>query len=211
MRPGCGEVVAGDAPGSLPRLSRVNASEIGKLAAYVLPLSVDTFAIAAAVGAADLKPEARRRITALFVAFEAGMPLVGLALGAPLAHAIGGVAQYVAAAVLIAVGAWMLFMEEDDGEQAKARSFTDARGWALLALGMSISIDELAIGFTLGLSKLPVPAVIATIAAQAAVAAQLGLRLGAKLSERSREFAEKLAGLALAALGVYLLISRLVG
>lgn len=132
-------------------------------------------------------------------------------IGAPLARAVGGVAEYVAAAVLIAVGAWMLFMEDEDGEEAKARSFTDARGWALLALGMSISIDELAIGFTLGLSQLPVPVVIVAIAVQAAVAAQLGLRLGARLSERSRELAEKLAGLALAALGVYLLASRLAG
>jgi putative Mn2+ efflux pump MntP len=187
------------------------ASELGKLAAYVLPLGVDTFAIAAAVGAAGLKPAARRRVTAVFVAFEAGMPLVGLALGAPLAHAVGDAAEYVAAAVLILVGAWMLFGEDEEGEEAKARSFTDARGAALLALGLSISLDELAIGFTLGLSGLPVPLVIGAIALQAAVAAQLGLRLGARLSERSRERAEKLAGAALAALGVYLLVSRLVG
>jgi manganese efflux pump family protein len=128
-----------------------------------------------------------------------------------VAHAIGDVADYVAAAVLIAVGAWMLFMEDEDGGEVGARSFTDARGWALVAQGMSISIDELAVGFTLGLSKLPVPVVIVAIAVQAAVAAQLGLRLGAQLSERSRELAEKLAGVALAGLGVYLLVSRLAG
>ena len=187
----------------------MNASEIGKLAAFVLPLGVDTFAMAAAVGAAGLDVGARRRVTALFVAFEAGMPLVGLALGAPLAHAIGDAAEYVAAAVLVAVGAWMLFGEGEDGEEAKARSLTDARGLALLALGLSISVDELAIGFTLGLSRLPVPAVIVAIAVQAGIAAQLGLRLGARLSERSREAAEKVAGVALAALGVYLFIAAL--
>lgn len=188
----------------------MNVSEIGKLTAFVLPLGVDTFAVAAAVGAAGLQAAARRRVTALFVAFEAGMPLVGLALGAPLAHAAGDAAEYVAAGVLIAVGAWMLFGEDEEGEEAKARSFGDARGLALLALGLSISLDELAIGFTLGLSRLPVPVVIVAIAVQAAVAAQLGLRLGARLSERSREAAEKAAGVALAALGVYLLIAQLV-
>jgi putative Mn2+ efflux pump MntP len=187
----------------------VTLSEIGKLAAFVLPLGVDTFAVAAAVGAAGLEPAARRRITALFVAFEAGMPLVGLALGAPLAHAIGDVAEYVAGAVLVAVGAWTLFGQDEEGEEAKARSFTDAHGLALLALGLSISLDELAIGFTLGLSRLPVPVVIVAIAVQAAVAAQVGLRLGARLSERSRETAEKAAGIALAALGAYLVIAQL--
>ncbi len=34
--------------------------------------------------------------------FEAGMPLVGLALGAPLGHAIGGAADYIAIGVLLA-------------------------------------------------------------------------------------------------------------
>ena len=188
----------------------MHITEVSKLAAFVLPLGVDTFAIAAAVGAAGLKPEARRRITALFVAFEAGMPLVGLALGAPLAHAVGDVAEYVAGAVLIAVGAWMLFGEDEEGEEARARSFAETRGPALVALGLSISLDELAIGFTLGLSRLPVPVVIVAIAVQAAVAAQVGLRLGARLSERSREAAEKVAGVALAALGCYLVIAQLV-
>jgi putative Mn2+ efflux pump MntP len=149
------------------------------------------------------------RITALFVAFEAGMPLIGLALGAPLARVIGDIADYVAAVALIGVGAWMLFGEDEEGEEAKARSFADARGWSLIALGVSISVDELAVGFSIGLSRLPVPAVIAAIGVQAGIAAQLGLRLGNRLSERSREAAEKAAAIALAALGVYLLIAQL--
>lgn len=62
---------------------------------------------------------------------------------------------------------------------------------------------------TLGLSRLQVPAVIAAIALQATIAARFGLRLGARLSERLRETAEKTAGIALAALGVYLLVARL--
>ncbi len=189
----------------------MNSAQIAKLVAFVLPLGVDTFAIAAAAGAAGLTGAARRRITALFTIFEAGMPLVGLALGAPLAHLIGNVAEYVAAAVLIAVGAWMLFAEDEEGEQARARSFIDVGGVALIALGLSISLDELAIGFTLGLSRLPVPVVILAIAVQAALASQLGMRLGSRLSEHSREFAEKLAATALAGLGIYLLIARLVG
>jgi putative Mn2+ efflux pump MntP len=82
-------------------------------------------------------------------------------------------------------------------------------GWALIALGVSISLDELAIGFTLGLSRLPVAAVVIAIALQAALAAALGLRLGARLSEPFRETAEKAAGLALAGLGLYLLVTAI--
>jgi manganese efflux pump family protein len=76
-------------------------------------------------------------------------------------------------------------------------------------LGLSISLDELAIGFPLGLLRVPVVAVIIVIAAQAFVLAQLGLRVGGRISERARESAERLAGLALTALEVTLLAEQL--
>ena len=63
-----------------------------KVIASVLPLAVDSFAVAALLGAGGATPAQRRRITGVFVAFEAGMPLIGLALGAPVARAIGGAA-----------------------------------------------------------------------------------------------------------------------
>jgi putative Mn2+ efflux pump MntP len=187
----------------------VDAGEIGKLAAFVLPLGVDSFAVAAAVGATDPAPRLRRRIIGLFVVFEGGMPLLGLALGAPLARAVGSVADYIAALLLIGVGAWMLLEDDEDGEQERSRRLGQVHGWALIALGVSISLDELAIGFTLGLSRLPVAAVVIAIALQAALAAALGLRLGARLSEPFRETAEKAAGLALAGLGLYLLVTAI--
>lgn len=56
---------------------------LGKLIALVLPLGLDTFAVAAALGMVGVTPTRRREITVLFTAFEAGMPLMGLAVGRP--------------------------------------------------------------------------------------------------------------------------------
>jgi hypothetical protein len=72
-------------------------------------------------------------------------------------------------------------------EEDRASRLATSHGLALVALGISISLNELAIGFSIGLVRLPVPVVIAAIAAQAFVAAQLGLALGAKIGERWRE------------------------
>jgi manganese efflux pump family protein len=72
------------------------------------------------------------------------------------------------------------------------------------AIGLGISLDELAIGFSIGLVHLPVAAVVLAIALQAFLAAQLGLALGARIAERWRELAEKAAGVALILLGIYL-------
>jgi hypothetical protein len=55
----------------------------------VLPLGLDTFAVSAAIGVTGHDSGRRLRLSLLMAAFEAGIPLVGLALGAPLGHAVG--------------------------------------------------------------------------------------------------------------------------
>ena len=180
-----------------------------KLLAFVLPLGLDSFAVAAASGATQaLTAWQRLRISLIFVLFEGGMPLIGLGLGTALARGIGQVADYLAGAAVIAVGAWMLLAGEKD-EDDKASRLTSSRGLALIALGVSISLDELAIGFTIGLAHLLITAVIIAIALQAFVAAQLGLAIGARIGERWRERAEQAAGIALILLGTYLIASEL--
>jgi putative Mn2+ efflux pump MntP len=80
-------------------------------------------------------------------------------------------------------------------EEEKAARITTSRGLALIGLGISISLDELAIGFSIGLSRLPVIAVIVAIALQAFIAAQLGWHSGRR-SPTAGASAERLAGVA---------------
>jgi len=181
-----------------------------KLLAFVLPLGLDSFAVAAALGASQVTTAWQRlRISLVFVIFEGGMPLIGLALGSALARGIGHIADYLAAAAVIGIGIWMVLARDEDEEDKAGRIMT-SRGLALVGLGISISLDELAIGFGIGLVRLPVGAVIAAIALQAFVAAQLGLAIGAKIAERWRERAERAAGIALILLGAYLIAQQLI-
>jgi putative Mn2+ efflux pump MntP len=182
-----------------------------KLLAFVLPLGLDSFAVAAAIGASQVTTLAQRlRVSLIFVIFEGGMPLIGLVLGAALARGIGQAADYVAGAAVIGIGVWMLLASDGD-EEEKASRLTGSHGLALIALGISISLDELAIGVTIGLTHLPLTAVIVAIALQAFVAAQLGLAIGARIGEQWRERAERLAGIALILLGAYLIARQLAG
>ena len=184
-------------------------STVLRLLAFVLPLGVDSFAVAAALGAAGLTSAAERlRISVVFVAFEAGMPLIGVAAGGGLARVIGSVADYVAAAAVAGLGIFMLVHGEDSAEKPNAGRLGSTHGLAILALGVSISLDEFAIGFSLGLVRLPVVPVIIAIAIVALAASQLGLALGSRISQRFREQAEKLAAIALVLLGAYLLAER---
>jgi manganese efflux pump family protein len=67
-----------------------------KLLAFTLPLCLDTFAVSFAVlGEMRLTRVQRIRIIVLLIAFEAGMPLAGMALGAPLTHLVSKPAHLV--------------------------------------------------------------------------------------------------------------------
>jgi putative Mn2+ efflux pump MntP len=78
-----------------------------------------------------------------------------------------------------------------------------------VALGVSISLDELAIGLGAGLVRLPLLPMVIAIGLQAFVVTQIGVPLGARLGARWRESSERVAGVALLALGAILLILRL--
>ena len=176
---------------------------------FVLPLGLDTFAVSAALGIGGLPKRQRLKISLLLSSFEMVMPLVGLGIGRGLGSAIGGAADYVAAGALFALAIYMLLSDEDEADRVGA--LVSNRGLALLALGISISLDELAMGFTIGLLQLSIVVAVILIGAQAFLAAQLGLRLGARLGAAGRQGAETLAAFALLGLGVLILIEKIAG
>jgi putative Mn2+ efflux pump MntP len=180
-----------------------------KLILFVLPLGLDTFAISAALGLRGLPAKDRLRASLLMSSFEMAMPVVGLLLGRGLGRAIGGVADYFAAAALLGLGVWML-LADDEAEDEKIGALSTRGGLALIGLGVSISLDELAMGFTIGLLHLSIVLAVVLIGVQAFVLAQLGLRLGARLGTAAREWAERLAAFALIGLGVLVLAEKLV-
>jgi putative Mn2+ efflux pump MntP len=178
-----------------------------KLILLVLPLSLDTFAVSAALGTSGLTARERWRLSLLMAGFEAAMPIVGFLAGGLIGGALGDVADYAAAAVLVAVGIWML----RDDDAPSAATLRRMRGLAAVGIGVSVSVDELAIGLVIGLLGLPALLVAALIGAQALVASQLGVRLGARLGLELGEWAERAAGVLLVAIGVGLGVLRATG
>lgn len=181
-----------------------------KLVGLVLPLGLDTFAVAAALGIAGLKGQDRLRVSLLFTAFEVGMPLVGFFGGRLVGQVAGNAADFVAIAILIALGGYMLRPGRDEPEEQRLNLLQRSRGIAAIGLGISISLDELAIGFTIGLLRFPILLILVLIGIQTFVATQLGIRLGARIGNRVREGAERVAGVALALLGLVLLAEKLI-
>lgn len=176
-----------------------------KLIAFILPLGLDTFGVALALGIAGLPRRSQVRVATLFASFETAMPLIGVALGVPLGDAVGGTADYIAGALVIGLGAYMLVRDDDE----ELLSMTQRGVLGAMALGLSISLDELAIGFSAGLLRLPILAMVLAIGAQAFILTLIGVRLGSRVGARWRESAERVAGVALITLGATLVVLRL--
>jgi putative Mn2+ efflux pump MntP len=182
---------------------------VARVIALVLPLGLDTFAIAAALGMTRLTVAQRVRFGLLFAAFEGGMPVIGLLVGAGLGRLIGGFSEYVAIVALAGLGAYMLFGQDKDDE--RARRLVASTGTAMILLGLSVSLDELAIGFSLGLLNVPIVPAIVLIAAQAFIVSQVGFAIGGRIGEATREGAEKVAGAALIVIAGALLVAKILG
>ena len=181
-------------------------------AGLLLPLALDTFALAAALGVAGLEARDRLRVVLVFTLFEAGMPIAGILIGRAAGSLISAWAGYGGIAFLLLAGFLLLRPGKDgDDEERRLGLLARARGLAILDLGLSISVDELTVGVSAGLLGIPVAVAVVWIAVQAFVAAQVGLRLGGRLSEGLRERSEQAAGVALIAVALVLLALRVLG
>jgi putative Mn2+ efflux pump MntP len=179
-------------------------------AGLLLPLALDTFALAAALGMAGLEKRDRLRVTLVFTAFEAGMPIAGMLLGRAAGTLLGAWAGYGGIAFLFVAGLLLLRPGEKEGDETgRLRLLAHARGLAILDLGISISVDELTVGLSAGLLGLSILSTVVWIGVQAFVATQVGLRLGVRLGEEVRERAEWVAGVALVLVALALLGLRL--
>jgi putative Mn2+ efflux pump MntP len=161
---------------------------------------------------AGLPARDRNRVSLLLTAFEVGMPVAGLLLGGLAGGLLGGVADYLAIALLAALGIWILrpwSKGGEDDDEARLEALGRTTGIAAIGLGLSISLDELALGVSLGLLHLPAIPALVLIGLQALVASQLGLRLGSRIGERGRERSEKAAGVILVLLAAFLLVVHL--
>ncbi|WP_249226499.1 manganese efflux pump MntP [Alicyclobacillus mengziensis] len=177
-----------------------------KMIALIMSLGMDTLMMSVALGFARTKGKVKIALT--FACAEAIMPFVGLRFGQVAGRLIGDFASLVGGIILMGVAAWLIFFEDENEDEKKLeRTLT---GWTLILTALSISLDELAVGFSIGLVGVPVTLTIILIAVQAFIFTFVGLVFGEKLKRYLGEWAEKLASVVLAVLGVWILINAII-
>jgi len=184
------------------------------IAIIFVSLGLDTLAVALGLGLSGLPRDRWLRVGLTFALFEGLMPVVGLLIGQGLGSALGAIATYVAAGILIVIGGLEIkeaVLDDDDDDEAIDFSPSAGKKRPLLLTGLSVSLDELAVGFALGVLHVPLGPALAYIAMQAFALTFVGLFIGQRLGKHLGERAELAAGIVLALLGIAIFLSEITG
>jgi len=173
-------------------------------------LAMDAFAVAlgAATAARPMAPRAAFRLPFHFGLFQALMPVAGWLAGATVSVYVAAIDHWVAFALLGFVGARM-FREGVTGERAPESALDPSKGWTLVILSIAVSIDALAVGFSLAMLGVDIwyPAVAIGIITGSLTL--LGMRVGQRLGRSFGRAMEAAGGLLLFAIGVRILIQHM--
>jgi len=166
-----------------------------------LSVGLGNFAAAVAIGLGGVSKALRLRIAVVFGLFETGMPIIGLVLGQQVASKLGDNANIIGGTMLGLAGVYLIFsaLRKTDDTEVKQAS----NGWGkLLIAGISLSIDNLIIGFGLGTKHQSLVLAASVIGITSVVMALIGLELGSRLSTKVEEYSELLSGLILIFVGI---------
>ena len=168
-------------------------------------VGLSNLAAAIGIGFGGVTTRTRLRVALTFGVFEAGMPIVGLVVGAGLASGIGHAARWIGAAVLIVIGivtviqAWRQPAEAARGQPPR----TDSWG-RLLVSAFALSLDNLAAGFALGTLHVGVAEGAIVIGVVSVLMSLAGLELGSRIGAAAGRRGEQIGGAILVAVGVAL-------
>ncbi len=168
-------------------------------------------AAAIGIGVSGIRGRTRVRVAVIFGLFEAGMPLLGLALGDSLATSLGQAARILGGVALIAIGVVSLILARRGAVHA---AHADAggdpapsgprRSWGLgriVVSGLALSADNLAAGFALGAFHTSLLVAAAVFGGVSVAMSLAGLELGAKIGSAAGDRSELVASGLLIAVG----------
>ena len=162
-------------------------------------IGFNNFATALALGAVGQEKRTWRILT-IFALFEFNVPLIGLWLGRQASKSLVDASAWLSPVLLIALGIMTLVqsMRTTHDRKALAARVTSWRGLIILSAGLSI--DNLVVGFSLGLRGVPALALAATVMVFSVTFAWIGLKLGGRSRRNYEKITEAIAGLLLLAL-----------
>ncbi|MGW5968941.1 manganese efflux pump MntP [Streptomyces sp. NPDC055186] len=165
---------------------------IGEILVLGFVLSLDNFRVAIALGTVPFGLKRAVQVALTFGLWDAVMPLIGLLVGRRIGEAVGGVADLVGAAALGGYGLYLVISALRNPEPEELD-----QPWALFGIPLTLSLDNLFAGASLGLLGLSPWFSAAVFGAVTAVMSLVGLRLGRVAARLIRIRSDLLSGITL--------------
>jgi len=137
-------------------------------------LSLDSFRVSVGLGTLNLSRLRQLQIVIAFGVCDALAPLIGLLIGKSLLEYIGPWVEHLGPLLLCAYGVYVIYIARRYAGKEEAE--TD--GWMVLGLPLSLSLDNLVAGASLGMIGFRMLLSVTIIGAMSALFAFVGLWLG---------------------------------
>ncbi|MGW2727877.1 manganese efflux pump MntP [Streptomyces sp. NPDC001494] len=155
-------------------------------------LSLDNFRVSIALGTVPFGLKRAVQVALTFGLWDAVMPLVGLLIGRRIGEFVGGVADVVGAAALGGYGLYLVISSVRNPEPEELD-----HPWALFGIPLTLSLDNLFAGASLGVLGLSPWFSAATFGLMTAVLSLVGLQLGRAAARLIRIRSDLLSGITL--------------
>lgn len=180
------------------------------LLVIAVSLAMDAFAVSVACGFSIHKLRVGHvvRIALFFGFFQGMMPVVGWLAGIGVRSFVQQAGHWIAFALLCAIGIKMLFESSSLNWQDKNEGGVSV--FMLIVLSFATSIDALVVGVSISLLNASIISAAFVIGIVTFVLSAAGVWIGDRLGHVREGLLEKIAGIALILIGIYILISHLV-
>jgi putative Mn2+ efflux pump MntP len=169
-----------------------------------IALAMDAFAVAIAVGLClkSISIRQRFRLSWHFGLFQALMPLLGWYAGTKIYSVIKSIDHWIAFGLLVFVGLHMI-KESFDQKKINKPLKDPTKGYHLVILSVSTSIDAFAVGISMSLVKTGIMLPVIIIGIVTSVFTLIGLEIGYKISlnRNLSSYAQCIGGIILLIIG----------
>jgi manganese efflux pump family protein len=163
-------------------------------------LGMDAMSLGFGVGMKGLRKREILKMSMTIGLFHVIMPLIGMVSGWLLHERIGDVTRIFGAVLLLFFGIQMMVQSSQHEEEKTTSHKTDGLG--LVLFSMSVSIDALSVGFSLGLFEVNPILTVSLFGVVGALMAATGLSIGTKVHRILGGVGEIIGGLILVVFGV---------
>lgn len=185
---------------------------LAELVLLAVGLSMDAFAVSICKGLGMKKINLKVAVVLglFFGGFQAGMPVIGWALGSQFMSIIGPIDHWIAFILLAFIGGkmlWEAFTEDEDEGDGKDAEKIELGEYLILAI--ATSIDALAVGISFAALSVDIVPAVSLIGVTTFIFSVAGVAIGHTFGARYEKPATIVGGVVLILIGLKILLEHL--